>query len=346
MGKHIGNANSFGFAHHFILPVLAIVAVGGIGVVTLRMSSAANTSYISAKNYYNTLDPALSDDMNNLSEVQSKWYANASYPSSLSNNRLGFYNPTGVKSYEVKNGALSLIARRHCVANASAAETQANASTAKCAKGKTTKYSAGRLESKQLISGTFLIDIRAKMPSTHAAGVRAALWMFNVPSDGSPTYCGATAPQTNLSEFDILEWYTDGTSHRGINKPTSNTHVLCNYNATTKAYSHHESFDYTSMSSSWYKKWHIFSLRFNGISAQYFIDGKLVNVVTNTDANTKKLRAGWNTAPTLQQWNQAMQGMSWRFILNQDVLTRAKNGSKFPTQTTLIDYVHVYKHAN
>lgn len=33
--------NSKGFSHHFILPVLAILAVGGIGVLTLRLSSAA-----------------------------------------------------------------------------------------------------------------------------------------------------------------------------------------------------------------------------------------------------------------------------------------------------------------
>lgn len=344
MRKHFNTSNSFGFARHFILPVIALVAVGLIGVVTLHTSSAASTSYVKAKNYYTNLDKTLSDDMDSLTEVQSKWSATSAIPTTSKNNRLGFYNPVGVTSYDVKNGVLSIIARRHCVANASAVETQENASTAKCAKGKVTKYSAGRLESKQHISGTFLIDIRAKMPSKHAAGVRTALWMFNVPPDGSPTYCGPTAPQTNLSEFDILEWYTDGTAHRGINKPTSNTHVLCDYNATTKAYYHHESFDYASMSSNWYKKWHIFSLRFNGISAQYFIDGKLVQEVRNTDINSKKSSAAWNTVPTMQQWDQAFQGMSWTVILNQDVLTRAKNSKSFPTQTSLIDYIHVYRH--
>jgi len=34
-------ANSSGFAHHFIIPVLAIFAVGAIGVLTLNLSSAA-----------------------------------------------------------------------------------------------------------------------------------------------------------------------------------------------------------------------------------------------------------------------------------------------------------------
>lgn len=36
--------NSKGFSHHFILPVLAIFAVGAIGIVTLNMSSAATTT--------------------------------------------------------------------------------------------------------------------------------------------------------------------------------------------------------------------------------------------------------------------------------------------------------------
>lgn len=34
-----------GFSHHFILPVLALVAVGAIGLTTLRLSSAATPKY-------------------------------------------------------------------------------------------------------------------------------------------------------------------------------------------------------------------------------------------------------------------------------------------------------------
>jgi hypothetical protein len=344
MGKHPYTENGRGFAHHFIVPVLAILAVGVIGMITLRMSSAASKSYVSAKNYYNTLVPSLSDEMSSLSDVQSKWTMRSSGPSGT--DRQALYNPPGVTAYKVENGLLSLIAQRHCVANISSAVSQGNASTATCAKGMTTKYSAGRLESKLLTSGTFLIEIRAKMPSTPAYGVRSALWMVNVPPNGTPAYCGAATPQTNLSEFDILEWYSDGSAkmHRGINKPTSSTHILCSYNAATKKNSFHSSTDWVAESSNWYKKWHVYSLRYNGSGTQYFIDGKLTHEVKNTDASSKTRSTRWNKAPTEQQWAQAVQGMSWKTILQEEVFTRAKNSKKFPSQTTLIDYVHVYKH--
>lgn len=257
------------------------------------------------------------------------------------------YNPLGVTTYGIKDGMLSISAQRHCVANKSVAMMQANASTAKCAKGQTTKYSAGRLEAKQLLSGTFLIEVRAKMPRAPAYGVRSAFWMVNVPENGSP-YCGESVQQTNLSEFDFLEWYSDSgaSKHRGINRPTSSTHILCQYDAKRQATQWHSSTGWSSYSSNWYKKWHVFSLRYNGSSTQYFVDGKLTHEVKSTDSSSKKQSDKWkrNDPPTQKQWAQATEKMSWRIILHQDVFTRAKNGSKFPAQTTLIDYVRVYKH--
>ncbi len=41
--------NSRGFSHHFLLPIIAIVAVGAIGLVTLNLSSAATKTYTVTK---------------------------------------------------------------------------------------------------------------------------------------------------------------------------------------------------------------------------------------------------------------------------------------------------------
>jgi len=47
--------NSRGFAHHFIIPVLAILAVGAIGVVTLNLSSASSNKFTVARCKSNSL---------------------------------------------------------------------------------------------------------------------------------------------------------------------------------------------------------------------------------------------------------------------------------------------------
>lgn len=352
MAKRHALSNNFGFVHHIVPFIVVVGLVGIIGIVTLRLSSAAtlSKSYSLSKNYYNQLVPELSDDMDSDQAVRSKWSITTTDPSSVIKARQGIYNPGGVTTYGVNDGVLSLHSQRHCVANKNTPMNQANISTAKCAKNQTTKYSVGRLESKNLVSGTFMIEIRAKMPSSPVYGTRSSLWMVNVPPDGSAAYCTASNPKTNLSEFDILEWWTDaaGGKHRGVNNPTMNTHILCDYNTKTGESYRHTSPTYLAGGNDWFKRWHIFSLRYNGKSVQYFVDGKLTRELSSTDSKSKKQTSEWkfNDVPSEKQWKQATENMSWTILLNGDVFTRTKNNKKFPTQTTLIDYVHVYRHAN
>lgn len=331
-----------GFAHHFVIPLLIIIGVGVIGVVTLRLGNAAvNTrSYDAAKNYYNVPIPNVSDEMNSKSSLSSKWYASEKDVTAALKGRVAVYNPSGI-GYEVNDGILAITARRHCTSNGDTKLSLSNITTAQCGPGKTTRYSTGRLESKHLVTGTYLIDIRAKMPSSPKFSTRAALWMVNVPK-GSPAYCDKNYPETRLSEFDILEWYS-----KDKNVPTSSTHILCKYNPSIGA-QFYSSTDKQHYGSDWYQKWHTFSVVYNTKSTRYYIDGKLTHKVSNTDKKANDTAKKWNNnlkvPPSEAQWSQATKDMSWRIILNQDIFSATKKDKNFEPQTLYIDYVRVYRH--
>jgi hypothetical protein len=268
------------------------------------------------------------------------------------------------------NKFIAITTRRHCtadytmplVANGIAGS---NETTGVC-KGGVTRYSTGRISSATTkpVYGGFNVVTRVNLPSTSVAGTRFTVWMNNARPDWNatengiiPAYCNATIRKTNLSEFDLFEWY-------GATKNLTQTgHASCDYDVVKgDRYA-------TKVTISSATGWESASAEFDGSRNRYFLANNYqsptlaIGPQGNIFGYSNSL---WNSAPTAAQWHDAMyspsttdlptETMKWQVIAQGEVFGNGytatsgnfqavKDTLPFPTETMLVDNVRWYAHA-
>ncbi len=166
------------------------------------------------------------------------------------NHSQSVYIQDGVR---VRDGALAIRTRRHCVTG-SEALTDSNARTGACPAGTTTRYSSGKVQSQHRFDSGRL-EIRARLPAAQV-GVGPAIWMRNEAS-----FCA-----TNHGGLDVMKWHGDAPAIA-----RSTTQATCT-SGTPRSITHT-----AQAQNSLSNDWHVWSVKFGPGGVQYELDGQVIH---------------------------------------------------------------------
>jgi len=275
------------------------------------------------------------------------------------------YNPPLGKNVEVVeigrgNQAIKITTRRHCTTGWTSPliagyqrSLGQNEFKKVCPRGLKTRYSTGRIESKdeKSVKVGSLTVARAKLPTNGVAGTRFAIWMMSASDIKGQTpdtgYCSPDNPETNLSELDLLEWYgKSGQAHR----PHMGSHIGCKYTYRQTTYS---SKVIPRKSKNWVKGWHRFSVEATESVNRYYLDSARVSGLSWKDNPFGMSSKLWRykRIPSRQEWESShTTETKYRLIVQGEVFTKdnGKRGSvyyapsnsrSFPAQSMLVDFV-------
>ena len=234
------------------------------------------------------------------------------------------------ENVSVADGNLRITTRRHCLtAGEQANDKNVSPNGAVCPEGTRTAYASARIDTGFIFSGTFSMEVRARMADDAFDGLHFAAWMQNdqqyCPTDGPPT--------SDIGELDTMEVYTH---EKRVN---STTHLTCGYDGNSDTIRTHSRISGIDLQG----QWHVFKMTWDGYAIRYYVDGKLMAA----DSGGGDV-IGSSVGITQEHLRTVMNAHPWRVVIDSYVFPKdidwvppTDDTRPFPERVDLVDYVRV-----